>query len=408
MKKGKNLMVLGASGGVANAFLHHLIEYRSLFGSLVLVDKNSKLLKDRYIDHRNLDYIFLKKEIKPSEKSYPNLLKKHKIDIVLDITDMDTLGILEATNNAGVSYINTAMCDKNHTTADLVFDVYPRKNRMDKATHILCTGMNPGNVNMWVRHGIEKHGVPKNIIHFEYDTSKVSRNWHPMMTWSVGEFLEESIIDPGGLALGRRNVKFLMPNALENRESMAKVLKPIMKLRKYPIGMTVLHEENLSISYKYDIPSKFIYSVNPRTMERLVETYKKKGRVSKKDMEMEDNRCETLDGSDSIGVILEYPDKKVYYFNTIPNVAVIGTNATYTQVAIGIFSALFTLLLDDLKPGAYFVEDLFDTHYKYFMFDNMRVQEFVFKKRKSGMVLESYTPCIKMRRCNHFEHLYII
>jgi len=115
-----------------------------------------------------------------------------------------------------------------------------------------------------------------------------------------------------------------------------------------------------------------------------------------------------LDGADNIGVLLIYSDKKVYYFNSASNMAAIGTNGTYTQVIIGIFSALFTLMFDKLKPATYFVEDLYDTHYKHFMFDNMRVEEFVFKKNKDHLKLLNYNPMIKLKRDKKFKHLYVI
>jgi len=114
-----------------------------------------------------------------------------------------------------------------------------------------------------------------------------------------------------------------------------------------------------------------------------------------------------MDGADSIGVALEYPDKRVYYLNSVSNLAMIGTNATYFQVVIGIFAALFTLVFDRLKPQVYFVEDLWDTHYRYFMFDNLRVQEYVFQKQHGSLKLAGYNPGIKMKRRNKFEHLYI-
>ncbi len=401
-------MVIGASGGVANAFLHHLSNYRGLFRKVILVDKNDKVLRDTYLNHTLLDYTFVKKKIElpPKEHEYLALLKKYNIDIVLDITDMNSIEILEATNKAGVSYINTAMNDEKKTVTELILDVLPRKDKINKAAHILCTGMNPGVVNMWVRYGIEKFGVPKQVIHFEYDTSKIAKKWHPMMTWSIHEFLVESVRDPSGVSLGRGKIKKLLPNALENRESMNTILSPIMKLDKYPLGLTVLHEENISISQKYDIPSKFIYAVNPKTMQNLIDIYEKKKNVTKGDLELGDNTTEILDGADSIGVILDYKDKLVYYFNTYPNVAVIGTNATYTQVIIGIFSALFTLLIDNLPRGVYFVEDLYHTHFKYFMFDNMRVQEYVFNKKPKALV--HYNPMVKLKRMDRFEHLYII
>lgn len=413
MKKKPNLLVLGASGGVANAFLHYLSGYRdNFFDKLVLLDKNNKVLKDRSIDHKVLNYHFLHKKIDlpKREKEYLDILKDNKIDIVLDITDANTLEILEATNKAGVSYINTAMNDDKKTTDELIFGIYPRKNEFNNAPHILCTGMNPGNVNMWARYGIEKFGVPKQIIHFEFDTSMSAEKWHSMTTWSIHEFIVEAVRDPSGLALGRRKIKRLFPNALENRENMKSILEPIIKLKKYPEGLTVLHEENISMSYKYDIPSKFIYAIFPKTMENLIKIYEKKGNINKKDLVLGDNVHEILDGADSIGVLLDYPDKKVYYFNSIPNAAIIGTNSTYTQVIVGIFSAIFTLLVDKLRPGAYFTEDLFDKHYKYFMFDNMRVQESVFKKNKGNLKLVKYNPEIKLKRSksNPFERFCII
>jgi len=59
MIKNPNLLVIGASGGVANALLHHLVSYRNLFGKLVLLDKNKKVLTDPYIDHVALNYSFI-------------------------------------------------------------------------------------------------------------------------------------------------------------------------------------------------------------------------------------------------------------------------------------------------------------------------------------------------------------
>lgn len=410
MLKSPNLLIIGASGGVANAFLHHLVSYRHLFGKLVLLDKNKKVLDDIYIDHKLLNYSFIHKEIKlpEKEKEYLEILKNHKIDIVLDITDMNTLEIIDATNKAKVSYLNTAMNDEEKTVVDLLFDIYPRKAKINNAPNILCTGMNPGCVNMWVRYGVEKFGIPKNIIHFEYDTSRVAKKWQPMMTWSIHEFLVEMVRDPSGIALGAGKVKKLLPNALENHKNLKKILEPIMKLDSFPEGLTVLHEENLSISFKYDIPSKFYYAVNQQTMKELIKIYERDKNIHRKDLKLGNNTGDVLDGSDNIGVMMEYADKTVYYFNSVSNHDMIGTNATYTQVIVGIFSALFTLMFDELKPGTYFVEDLYDTHFRNFMFDNMRVEEFVFKKNKDHLKLSSYNPMIKVKQGKNFKHLYVI
>ena len=413
MKERPNLLIAGASGGVANALLHHLSAVRDLFGKLVLLDRNRKVLYDVYLDHERLKYEFLEVELKFPDhmEKYHNVLREHAIDIVLDITDMDSIPFLEATNAAGVSYVNTGMNDDHELIQESVIKAYERKDSYDKAPHILCTGMNPGVVNMWVRYGIEKFGVPKELVHFEYDTSKFVREWHPMMTWSVHEFLVECVRDTTGVLLGRGRdkVKELKPNGLEHRKNMKGILGPIMKFGSYPDGMITMHEECVSIAQKYDIPSQFIYAVHPKTMELLVKVYERKGNVTKDMLELGNNTSEILDGADNIGVFLEYPDKRVYYFNTIPSVAIIGTNATFTQVVVGVFSALNVLIADELKPGAYFPEDLFDTCYRHFMFDNMRVQEFVFKKGENGhLKLSSFNPMLKSRRTDHYRHLYII
>jgi len=414
-KHKKNLMILGASGNVANALLHSLVHHRDFFGKLVLLDKNKKVLSDPYIDHKALKYSFIEHEIElpKKEKELISILKRNEIDIALDITaDVNTVLILEACNKAKVSCVNTGMNsnkynDEESTIANLIFNLFRVRKRFSNAVHIMCTGMNPGVVNMWVRHGIEKFGVPKEIVHFEYDTSKVARGWRPMMTWSLPEFLSETVEDTTGVLLGRYKLKEIFPNALENKVMMTSILKPIIKFEKYPHGFLMVHEECVSIAQKYNIPSKFLYAINMQTAEVLTKLYEKKGKVTTKDIILGDNTSCILDGSDNIGVILEYKDKKVYYFNTMPNVAIIATNATLTQVIIGIFASLFTLVFDDLKKGIYFVEDLYDTHYKYYLFDNMRIQEFVFKKQKGKWKLTHYIPEIKIRREDHFGYMYI-
>ncbi|HLD39740.1 MAG TPA: saccharopine dehydrogenase NADP-binding domain-containing protein [Candidatus Nanoarchaeia archaeon] len=398
-----NLLILGASGGLAHAVLHFLVHHRSLFNKLILLDKNKKVIHDQYLDHQSLKYKFIHRELKPERKlDFLALLKKHKINLVLDLTDAESIPLIEASNAAGVDYINTAINDEIKNDSELMQEIFSKRKGWNKARHILCSGMNPGNVNMWVRHGVEKFGKPQEVIHFEYDTS-MSRKAKALVTWSIHEFLVEDVRDPGGIVLGRDKVKLLYPNALAHQVDMKPILSPILKLKQYPKGCLVLHEENMSIAHKYDIPSKFIYAFHPKTLETLMKIYKKEKNVHKKDLQSGDNLTSVLDGSDNIGVLLKYKNKKVYYFNSIANTSVIGTNATYTQVTVGVFAALFVLLFDRLKKGTYFVEDLYHTHHKYFVFDNLRVQEFVF----NGNKLKKYTPEVKLQHKNGLGHLFI-
>jgi saccharopine dehydrogenase-like NADP-dependent oxidoreductase len=407
--KKKNLLLMGASGGVSQAFLRYLSHHHDLLEKLFLWDKSDAIKTDAYIDHQALNYTFIHGELKlpEQEEEYITFLKKNKIDIVIDLTDMDSIPILEASNKAGVSYINTAMNDEEKYAYELVFDIYPRKEKLNKAAHILCSGMNPGVVNMWARHGIEKFGIPKEIIHFEYDTSTISLGWKAMMTWSLKEFLVECVRDPSGKMIGRDQVEKLEPNALKHRVDMRNILAPVMTFDEYPRGFTVMHEENVSLAQRYNVPSKFIYAFNMKTMEELVSLYDEQQNVFKKDLIHGDNVRHPLDGADNIGVLLKYEGKRVYYFNSAPNNSAIGTNGTYTQVVVGVYAALFVLLFDNLKYGAYFVEDLYDTHYRHYLFDNMRVEEYVFEKVNDQYKLAKYNPRLEVKRKDYTEHIYL-
>ncbi|MEK6939210.1 MAG: saccharopine dehydrogenase NADP-binding domain-containing protein, partial [Nanoarchaeota archaeon] len=304
-----NLLILGASGGLANAVLHSLVHHRRHFNKLVLLDKNKKVLQNQYLDHANLRYKFIHQEIRPHhKKEFIALLKKYKIRIVLDLTDAESIPLIEAANEAGIDYINTAINDDIKIDSALMEEIFAKRKNWNKARHILCSGMNPGNVNMWVRHGIEKFGKPKEVTHFEYDTS-MSRKAKALVTWSIHEFLVEDIRDPGGIVLGKDKVKLLYPNALAHQVDMKPILSPILKLETYPKGCLVLHEENMSIGHKYDLPSKFIYAVHPKTMAALLQIYKKEKNVHTADLQKGDNLTTILDGSDNIGVMLKYKNK---------------------------------------------------------------------------------------------------
>jgi len=173
---------------------------------------------------------------------------------------------------------------------------------------------------------------------------------------------------------------------------MRKILSPILVLKEYPEGFIVPHEEIVTLAQKYDVPARFVYAINIGTMRTLIESYKKWNRLFLSDLLHDDNTGHALDGADSIGVLLDYPDRKVYYFNAIANVSVRGTNATYTQVVTGIIAALLTLVHDNLERGVHFVEDLQDSYFESYIFDRMRVQEFVFEKEDGRLRMSSYDP----------------
>jgi len=407
MKK-PDLVVLGASGGVAAAFLHHMPAFRQLFGSLVLVDRHDAVRRNPFVAHDLLQYRFRKFDVDPQRKraSYVSMLRKERADIVLDLTDCDTIPLLEATDEAGVSFL-TAGINAEGPTHAAVDALWKTRKSYRRAAHVVCSGMNPGCVNAWTRHAVRKHGVPDEITHFEYDTSQMTKRWHPMITWSIKEFLEEAVSDAGGYTMGRYRPHELFPNALVHRKRMRSVLKPVLPLAEYPEGFLMFHEECSSLSNMYDVPSRFLYAIHPKTMRTMIELYETRGEVRASDLKIVDNTEDVLEGSDTIGVRLDYPKKAVYLVNSFPNGPVIGTNATYTQVVIGVYAGLFCLRRREVGLGAHFPEELDKTVYPDIVFDNMRVQEFVFRKRGSRLQLMSHSPRIAPRK-THLKRRYII
>jgi hypothetical protein len=393
-----NLLVIGASGSVARAFLRRLGGQRCHFGNLILLDKNRRALRDPHLDHQRLAYRFLQRRLAlPRDQGwYTGLLRRHRIQIVLDVSTHPTLPALASTDAAGVSYLNTSLNDEELEVGELVQRLHPNRLEPRHAPHILCAGMNPGVVNLLVRHGVEQFGLPRQIIHFEYDSSTPVDGWRPLVTWSKHEFLMETTWNRTGYFDGQA-VRPSPANGIEHRLPLRRWLAPIAAADHCPEGFLVLHEENLTVGQVLGVPSRFIYALHPQTMKHLVERHRLQGTLHEHDLELGDNITRRLDGTDLIGVCLDYPRRRVYYVNRMPNSVVIGTNATCAQVAVGIFAALFTLLYDRLEPRVYFSGDLHDTLYKRFAFANLRIEQFVCARRNGRWVVRDHVPELRVR-----------
>lgn len=394
-----NLLVLGASGNVARAFLCRLVGHRVHFGELVLLDKNRSVLASRYLDHQRLRYRFVKRHLElPADRDwFARLLKRHRIDLVLDVSTHDTLPVLEAVDAAGASYVNTSLNDGRRTVTELVALLLPDRDRPRRAPHILCAGMNPGVVNLWVRHGVERFGRPRQIVHFEYDTSMIRDGWRPLVTWSRREFLTEAAWNPAGEHAGN-GVRLLPTNALESPVSLRPWLAPLQLGDHCPSGMLVLHEENCTLGETLGVPSRFIYALHPRTMRYLRARLRRDKKLDLSVLELGDNLRQRLTGVDMVGVCLEYPRRRIYYLNRLPNDGLVGSNATCTQVAVGVYAALFTLIYDRLAPRLYFTEDLYHTLYRRLVFTNLQVELFFCTRRDGRWVLSRHIPQLRRTR----------
>lgn len=400
MKKNKkNLLILGASGAVAHTVLTYLKNHRHLFNKLVLVDKRN-FQDDVFRTLEELDAKFVKLNVIPKHaKEFTRLLRNHKIDIALDLSDAGTQFTSELIFEYGkTSYICCGFSTPSFAPLGEALNEWideQNKKSKPRLPHIFFTGMNPGAVNVWAAIGIEKFGVPNEIIEFEYDTSAFLRaHKEKMVTWCIQEFIVEVVTDPAEVILGDHKIKSFFPNGLYHTEELEPLFSPILKLPKYPRGAITTHEECVTLGNKFNIPAKFLYTVDPTTMAYVKKLYDAKGCVEEEDLVLGNNVDEPLIGADNIALRLDYDDKAVYYFNSAANNDHKECSGTDFQVAIGVYAALFTMLFSDLKPGIHYPEDLLGTLFPKFLTDNMMIQEFVFEKHGDHLTQVAHDPRI--------------
>ncbi len=369
MIEAKNLLVIGASGGVARAFLKLIAPERDRFGALILVDRCDRIRADAHLSVDALRAEFIRGDLDAvrAPGDYRSLLKARKIDVAVDLSVNETRPMLTETDAAGVCYLNTGIANRiGEDFAGVVFDLIERKSAGWRRPHILCSGMNPGIVNLWVQEGIERHGLPRQITHFEYDDGLPCGRWRPVITWSRETFIDEIANDPAGYMEGRDRLRLLYPNPLKNRMAMDDILSPILSLAVYPRGFLLLHEENLTIAQCRDVPSRFLFANDMRTMDHLERSYDR-GTLTVDSLSLGDNLELDIRGTATIGVRLEYGDRWVYRYNRTDHGAMAGSSGSCLQVAAGLRAALLTLAgegpEDRLTPGLYFCEDLWQTSF---------------------------------------------
>ena len=126
-------------------------------------------------------------------------------------------------------------------------------------------------------------------------------------------------------------------------------------------GCLMPHEEVCTLGKLYDMEGGFLYKVNDHTTNLIRENIEDVDKLWNYEMKVLDPRDAALTGEDLVGVLLVYPDKERYMYNVLNNEAIFSkykTNATYFQVACGVYASLCVLLLDEVPKGAYYVDEL--------------------------------------------------
>ncbi|NLI93857.1 MAG: S-adenosylmethionine decarboxylase related protein [Peptococcaceae bacterium] len=384
----KNFSVLGSAGGVAKAILSIL--------NKSAVDKNDPihpvivntmfhLVDDK---QKNLDYY---QELFPNLRNNlctyhfdinnTSMFKEHlqntQTTLVIDCSWADTVDTLRICNDLNINYINTAF-ESTLVDEDESFNGFGlierykiiEKNKQDfrNITAILGSGMNPGVVQWMTLELIQKSPdiKPLGCYIVEHDNSffadkSLADHQTIYTTWSPECFLDEAILSYP-MFLRHRNPLFLYENVYDFE------FKVSLGERSFT-GCLMPHEEVITLGNLFDMETGFIYKINDHTSNLIRANLDHIDDLWDWDMEVLDPAQEELEGEDLVGVLLVYENKEKYMYNVLGNKDIFDkykVNATYFQVACGIYGAISALLLDNLPQGIYYVDELLlktDTKY---------------------------------------------
>jgi homospermidine synthase len=401
MHNGIVITVLGSAGGVARAVLTLLnraaqdpndpIYSIIAHCQLHLVDRQHKrepyysmmlgALRNRPVVHQfNLTNL----------SRFRDHLRTTKTTLVIDVSWGDTVELLRCCNGLGVRYINTAL--ENRLVDENVerYKGFPLIERLrtfeqskpdfTQTTAVVCSGMNPGVVQWMALELMKKEPgkTPLGCYIVEHDSTFLAKPSAAAedtiySSWSPECFLDEALLCYPML-MSNRTPLFLY-------EPVYAVEFKVQLGAKRFFGCLMPHEEVFSLCTLFNMEGGFLYRVNEHTTALIRTHLDQADDLWDYDMVVLDPTDAPLDGEDLVGVLLVYDDKERYIYNVCGNKAIVGrygVNATYFQVACGVYGALATLLLDSIPVGIYYVDELLlKTDSKYGTYVSYYLRDFV-------------------------------
>lgn len=362
---------------MANAMLQDFKSLEKHFKKIVLVDKKNNFAKKATSKIKRIEMNIHIDSVNDLLK----LMKNEKIDIVIDLSNATTNVVFDVIKKyRKASYINTSLSVEQSVSLGKELSKWLRTKEQESLKqnmpHIFFTGMNPGVVNVWVEYGIKKFGKPKSFTEFEFDnTNYKGKSANNIVTWCVEDFLDEAVFDSSEIVNGKK-IEYLHSNSIKNTEKINQHINYALQSKAEIIAGLMAHEECITLGNKHNINCKYYYAYNQQTMRKIMDNYAKNIKISYEDLVLVDHN-KKLVGADTIIALLEYPDKKVYYINTVKNSEVKKMTATAYQVIVGIFAALEVLLFDNLKAGIFLPEDLLNTRYAKYVFSKLSTYEII-------------------------------
>ncbi|MBE1444366.1 saccharopine dehydrogenase NADP-binding domain-containing protein [Paenibacillus sp. OAS669] len=374
------ISILGSAGGVAKSILSILDKaYVTSDDPIHSMIRSSKL---HFIDKKQRDLNYYKQwipHLHPSVTLHQldlqrgDMLRQHLIDtqttIVIDVSWADTVDMLECCNELGISYINTALentsVDENErlegfTLLERYLYFEKHRNRFTNTKAIVCSGMNPGVVQWMALQLMEQAPGERPLACYIVEQDN-SMYLDPSLitphtiysTWSPECFLDEAILNyPMFVRDGMPLFIYDDVYALEFAVTLGS--------KKFH-GCLMPHEEVLTLGKAFDMETGFIYRVNELTTNAIRTHLDQVDDIWNWNHKVLDPAVGALEGEDLVGVLLVYKDKERYMYNVMDNKTIYAsykTNATYFQVACGIYGALAAMLLDNIPNGVHYVDEL--------------------------------------------------
>lgn len=409
------ITILGSAGGVGKSILsilnksvidgkdpiHHMIKSSRIH----LIDNKQR--EESYYTSLfpNLkDQIALHQFDLKDTTNLKNHLKTSNTSVVMDISLADTLEMLQCCDQLGINYVNTAV---GNTMVDESEDLYEgftliekmkiidkKKNIFSNSSAIIGSGMNPG-VVQWMAiellKGDSSEDIPIGCYIVEHDTTfyknkKFARENVIYTSWSPAGFLEEAVLSYP-MFMKHRNALFLYENVYDIE------FKVTLGDKQF-YGCLMPHEEVFTLGQLFDMECGFLYKINDHTSEIIRSNMANVDKLRDYEMKVLDPLEAALEGEDLAGVLLVYHDKERYMYNVSRNDTSFSQyklNATYLQVACGVYASLAVLLLDQIPKGAYYVDELLlKTENNYGKYLTYYMTDFVIgeNKHSDGLLLE--------------------
>lgn len=408
------ITVLGSSGGVARALL-------TLFEKS-LHDEHAPL--HAYLNNAKIHGVDREQKPRSYYRSFApelthNRLKLHQLDLtdaaslkqhcvrtktelVIDLSWADTRSMLACCDELGIGYINTALEDTEvddmpEVEATSLLERISRFGEVEdtfkNVKAIVCSGMNPG-VVQWMAVKLMKEQpdrLPRAIYVVEKDDTfyadpSLAKPETVYVTWSPECFLEEAISNYPVYSIGETT--FMIYGDVYQREYWVQLGDVSFS------GCLMAHEETIVLADHYDVESAFIYRVNDHTTNLIQNNLDDTDELWEHDQKLLHPDDGELVGSDLVGVLLVYDDHERYMYNNLTNKEAYDrfqTNATYVQVASGVYAAACVLLLDGVEPGVHWVHNLTeDDDSRYGDYVTYYLREYVTgtNERSDGTLLE--------------------